>query len=685
MHSSTINSQISSRLVAIIFILFALNFVIQAQNIKKMFRGLEENNIEQVKAEINEINSEKKYTYNEIVLVQVAICIFKINENDANYNPYVSLSLYSEILFEKADQSEIDKFLKKYNYSIEIVHELIYAKILKDAKLANTEKAYREALSVCTNCFYETEAKILLEESVYLEAKITKTAESYLKFLNYFPASIKSGEIYGLLEGVEFFDAKKRGTLPAINEYINDYSVDGNKYLQPAIDIRDSIAFKETDRNYNDYLEYTKRYPNSRFFVSARAELPNLLYNQAKKENSIELLGLFLKEYPKDNRCSEVKNSLENIYYQNLKDNISRVGIADFKSRFPNSSYIPQIDEIILRLSANSDLKKKGYNGAIKSIETVFTNFNSTYNTDVEYSITDTYNDLGNNNHIDNDNAFHSEELEHFMEDNNPEYILDDRDIKIDGTIKPILEYFSESVDYEYNSNGMLSRITGENDGKKVRWDFEYDNHGNIITKDILRTSSHFTNDFALVYKIKNTWLNGKLKSKYIYKGNGERYRFYDIEYSGNKQIISDVGNLPYIGGEKRIATLIINNNQVLYKLIEENVNYNGFRKVEYIYSYNNGYLGEIHVQTRMNVDTRNQPERDYLNNIGYIINRDYNGQIVSIISSSRGYCRFCDLEWTYKYDNHNNWIEKTEFSIKRNDIIIKKKEKVIKRIITYY
>jgi len=61
----------------------------------------------------------------------------------------------------------------------------------------------------------------------------------------------------------------------------------------------------------------------------------------------------------------------------------------------------------------------------------------------------------------------------------------------------------------------------------------------------------------------------------------------------------------------------------------------------------------------------------------GKIIKRDSYGQVLSVSGEK--------YEYEYKYDSTGNWIELVEYSVIKNDIEIRQKERIIKRTITYY
>ena len=361
--------------VKYLLILTAIMLLVQnqsfyAQNLKKVFKYIEKAEIDKAELEMKEYTEEIKKSAVDYTIYIIAGTIITSNDKSQSYDPYKSLEMFEEISRIDANKTEVDEFLLNYNYSEDKVHELIFQNILKEAKKLNTESSYRKALSVCKKCFYEQEVIKLKEIAAYNEVKNQKSILDYKTFIRNYPSSEFKKEIQELLEELAFSEAKTIMTEQAMNEYMKEYSDNQNKWLSKSIHLRDSIAYSKLNKTYFEYLAFSKKYPKSEFTFQINEELPNLLYDQAQRDESIKLYKLFVDEYPADKRIDTINAKLEEAYFENLKSEISLIGFENFKKRYQKSKYFDILNEFYLKLLSKNGLKKEGLRGKVKSTKT---------------------------------------------------------------------------------------------------------------------------------------------------------------------------------------------------------------------------------------------------------------------------------------------------------------------------
>lgn len=635
----------------------------KAQNPKRIFKNIKSDNIEDAYKELSKFDTKKKYSSIELNELLLAETLILSNEKCVEYEPYGELEQFKKISVLNEDMPEIIKFLKNYGYSLQSISDILYERIFNFSKKGNTELSYKKALDVCCDCSYSSELKKLKELASYNECKAKDTEEGYMYFLNNYRNSLYEKEISFLLENKEFKESKKEITLNSLNKFIKKYPF--SKFKKEAIDIRDSIALPKEPFTFNSINQYIKLYPKSKFVSKLKLELPNLLYNEVVSNESIDNIEQFTALFPNDDRVNELKIKLEDIYYNLLKKSFSLVVFNSFKLQFPNSRYISEFDFIISKLVGKSDLLNEGLKGNVKSIEISFHNG----------KIVREYNEFGKiKSIILNDNF--NDKIEDFdmiytPKEFNDEFLVIlpfgrlkntvsvDKGISISG-ITP------ENLNYVYDSEGKLLRVNNIL--------FEYDNDGNLMEKKYLWDDNYLRNpdSRSALSKIKYRWKNGKLISKYAYNAIGDRYHeFYDIEYQGNKQIIRIITN----NKDEPQETITLTRNtagQIVNKTRVSHFNYfNGkpiryYTRYSYDYKYSNGFI--IKIGNTINV------VRDKFGNILYIEKDDYNRNQYEH-----------DTEWSYEYDEHHNWIKRTEYNVKIGDIKITKKTGDITRKITYY
>jgi uncharacterized protein (TIGR02145 family) len=319
----TIKKTLTSLIIGLILI--GANQVLIAQNFKKTYTYIQKGEIEKADLEVKQFTEKITKSDVDFTIYGIARCLIICDEKYQEYDPFKSLEMFEQTEKINADKGEVNKFLSKYDLSIEKVQEMIYQSILKVAKKVNTEESYQKALDVCQECFFKAEVLKLKEEAINNKTRV----ENALKRLS---------------EKSAFEHAKNDMSISSLDFYINKYSNSENIFIPIATHLRDSVAFSKLNKTYSGYLDFIKQYPNSELVFKMREELPNLLFNQASQEKNIDLYELFIKEYSNDNRRLFAETQVEKLLYEKLMGNKSSEEFADFKKRFPNSDYLKELE-----------------------------------------------------------------------------------------------------------------------------------------------------------------------------------------------------------------------------------------------------------------------------------------------------------------------------------------------------
>jgi hypothetical protein len=679
MKTATTKSYFRNIFFFVIISLF-LNQYLFSQSLGKTYNFIDKGKLDKAVAEVKSFTPEIKRSPVDFTLYGIASCLITINSEYQDYDPYKSLEMYQISMKIGAEKSEVDKFLAKYDLSISRVHELILQNILKESKAINTEEAYVKALSVCDDCFYQDEVEKLKEKAAYNEAIDSYSISACKYFLNTYPESVYRPEIMKNLENLAFEKATNEGTLEGMEAYIDEFNNKENIFLKKAYHMRDSMAFSMVNKSYREYREYSMKYPESEYIYQVEKELPDLLYNEGTKSRDIELLELFVNEYPSDSRVENTQDLLEKLYYENLQNNFSIAEFNRFKLKFPDSSYIGPLSEVYSNIMQNNDLKKAGLKGPVRSVKTYY---KDSRHGDSQMLVK--YNDLGNL--ISHEGSL-TDEIEGFL------YDLTRQEIQDESRVHFVYGYISLDVtmeraysggditNFEYNNRGQLVRATGS-----YIFDFFYDADGNLVKKDIKSAGRAWERD-VLLYRILYKWDNGRLLYKHVYTADGQKYRYYDIEYDQSNTGYLQTINESYSNWNYRITVSYNEKNQIEKKVDE--ARYDDYYKVWFEhkirnYSYENGHLISISTIDKSLEKQYNSftgefkvvPNR-YRGDYTVRIERNSYGDVTST-SGIKG------KEWDYKYDYYGNWIEKTEYSVVKGDITIRNPQKVVCRNITYY
>lgn len=638
----------------LLLIILLLNFNLSnSQSLKKIFKEITNENYEKAYKELSKINTDEKYSPQDAILLQLANCILLSNESYIAYNPYESNDLF--IALKEKASVEVNEFLNKYELSLFKIEDNILKAIFNDAKTKNTVEAIGKAISYCKSCQYINELRELKLVSEYNSAKKTGTIEAYEIFLKNYINSNYSKEITDLLCEKAFDFAVNKNSVESLNDYLKNYSF--CPLQKPyAIEMRDSIAYKMIDISYKSKLNYTKQYPNSKYTSEIIQDLPNILYSESIDKNSISLMSQFVKEFPNDFRVNAIKHKIELLYYNNLKNKFSVREFNEFKSEYPNSIYLNDLKNKYENLVANNSLKREGVKGNVKSI----------YMIEEQGKIYREYNEFGN---VISTSVSQNESYSYVYD------IIEDSKLfiaPINYDDELIYNKGVSELQYYYDYTGKL--ISVSNIG------FKYDSEGNLIEK--------IWGDIVIKYK----WLNGKLISKNIYKGNGDIYFCYTIDYHENNKTVKEFeGHHRYDEPDKIYSVQFNNQGKISSLKLVSFANYsNAWGKDEWhdytnYYEYKNDLLISITTDKKMATPIPANNYKKYVTS-KQIFHYDKHNNIVYIEKDLYGNNIFeHEVEYKYEYDLMDNWIKRTEYAVKIADIKISTKKREINREITYY
>ena len=666
-----------------VLICFSLLLDIQtssAQNLKKVFKSIESDEIEKAQTELNKFSDEVNHVGDDFILINCAECLLLCNENNQEYDPYKALETFEHITKIEFNKPEVNELLSKYELSIDKIKETICSGILNQAKHINTEAsyyaatmAYYKARPLGMDCEYKAEVDTLWVNAAYKEAKESNTYEAYVKFYSKHGTSRYTQEVFKKFNEFEYQRAKRNGSLEALNLYINGHSEEDNPYLSEAIHLRDSIAYSTLSKSYFEYKEFLDKYPNSEYALEITKKLPELLYKQAISDNDIALMTLLISEYPSDSRVRYLRGEIERLSYLELLQNVSLSNFEDFKRSYPNSIYTKEISEKYNRILENSDIKKVGLEGPIKSITT--TKYLPNENNRIEFEVKTEFNNLGK--------ITYCEPFEFFPDDFNQFFnIYVPFNFEDENCVTYLGFGYAPNIDYDYSIWGVSGLIydydqnwllTKASDGNTI-CKFFYNNETNeFIKREII--NRNFNKHYIIKY---DREFNESFKR--VYYENGNLYRQFEYLDNGGTAIINEKNNIGNIISrvtiERDFRYLIVK------RIIESSLDYDNVfcSNSEITYNYDaNERLSSIHIIKKWKdypYGNYNLPKKWKVTEDRTVkINRDVHGQITS----------WGNLKYQYQYDSYNNWIEATVYKVKSNDITIETKESVLTRQITYY
>jgi hypothetical protein len=641
------------------------------QNIKKVYRNLAKDKIEKVSEEMVKFEDETTSTL-DTKLWEIALAIVVNHNTFEKYDPYQALSYLNDVKIYGSLEKEVREFLSDYDLSINSIRTDIYRNILQVSKKINKEESYKKALSVCENCFYLEEAKKLKELAAYNETISLGSLTAYKRYLNKYPIGAHNEEILSLLTKMEFENAVNANSISKLEGFLEKYP--SSIFHTKVLFHRDSLILDQMQPSYDNYKAFLKTYPSSHFNQTVKEKLPDLLYDETIKNNTISGYRKFLIELPEDKKIDEILKLLKRALVNSIRSLPTLPEIREFKNHFPES---PELDWIVKTsdsLIENSDWKRQNLNGEVKEISFDFLNHGNDNNSlrglikkfdpsgrmiflEYEESKLDMLYKIEHEiNPIEFD---HETQIFTNFGLLNPPY-------ELRAEIKEMTDDNGKKYVLKYNSGGLhkVFRVENEsNSGKqygKDIFEFKYNQQGNLIER------------IGESYDVSYTWNEGKMISKKIYNKNEKFLGEYEIDYPGNELQISlkSTGSnqldISYKSDPKgRIIERKMQKIKESYSVPVRSYNVSNFE-----YDPNKRVISVTSIEFALNFDeTLYYPERkDEIK-----LRRDGNGNIVSyskiVQSDQNGELQVNEhyseeMEWEYTYDKKGNWISRKEYYI---------------------
>jgi len=213
----------------------------------------------------------------------------------------------------------------------------------------------------------------LKEEAFFQRTLKERTISSCKTFLLNYANSKHKTEIEYLLERILLNTAKKNQSLVDLNSFISEYP--SSKLKQEAIDCRDSIALLKVPNDYKLMTAYIKEYPNSKFNKEVLNKLPDLLYNECVKLNTIESIQKYLKTYPNDSRNISMQETLKELVYNESVQLNTVESLQKFITDYPNDLRNVTIREKLKELVYNESIQLN----TIESLQYFLSNYPNDY------------------------------------------------------------------------------------------------------------------------------------------------------------------------------------------------------------------------------------------------------------------------------------------------------------------
>ena len=303
-----------SRYSYITLLVLNFSFIGYSQKPKKIFSEIKENNLQASIEEFQKIETNKEYDLDDRLYFEIANCLFLINQKYLEYNPIESCKLFNKIQqnsdlkkYLTEHEKKVNEFLLKYELSFVKIEDMIQLEVLKEAKKINSIESYDNALNVSKEP-YNNELLKLKEIAYYFKTLSDNNISSLKLFLSLYPQSKFTNEIQLLLEKKVFEKAKNNGSISELNLFISEYKTSTLKQI--AIDLRDSLHISKIDKQYDSLVAFLDKNPNSKFTEHIKLRLPDVLYEESIKLNTVQALQKFVTLYPNDIRVNKIEEKL---------------------------------------------------------------------------------------------------------------------------------------------------------------------------------------------------------------------------------------------------------------------------------------------------------------------------------------------------------------------------------------
>lgn len=176
--------------------------------------------------------------------------------------------------------------------------------------------------------------------------------------VNVFLYSQSNTEILEINEVREFENAINSSTVNSLDNFITAHP--NGKLKEKATQIRDSLALPKQVAGFSfKCSEYIEKYPSSKYSLSMKKSLPEIMYMDAKLQPSfrptVELYKLIISTYPNAPIIYQVKKDMEKCYIYTLNQNFDTDVYKEYKSFYPESAYY--LDKKAKKILPRSDGK----------------------------------------------------------------------------------------------------------------------------------------------------------------------------------------------------------------------------------------------------------------------------------------------------------------------------------------
>lgn len=156
-----------------------------------------------------------------------------------------------------------------------------------------------------------TEARILIEELTYKQAKVSNSIKELYSYLKEYPEGRFTGKVEDEILKLELKKIDK-------------------KRFAKAGEI-------ETVEAYEEFIE---KYPQSEYITDARDRIEEIAYRNAENEGTIKAFELFLKECPDSSFTNAAKRKIDVIQYEPYKSKDTTEAYKEFIDKFPENQFV---------------------------------------------------------------------------------------------------------------------------------------------------------------------------------------------------------------------------------------------------------------------------------------------------------------------------------------------------------